>query len=167
VELLLDAVARASAHRPIHVLIVGDGPSRADFEARAAALGLERHVTVTGRVPHADIPQYLAAMDVGVSPRATFYASPMKVPEYMACGVPVLAPRTPNLIDLVDEGVTGLLFEAEDVDSLSGQFRRIVDDDVLRVRMGKAARAAIVQGRTWQHNALRVLDLMKARRSCA
>jgi glycosyltransferase involved in cell wall biosynthesis len=167
VELLLDAFARASRGRSIHLLIVGDGPSRAEFEARARSLGLERSVTVTGRVPHERIPSHAAAMDLGVSPRATFYASPMKVPEYMAAGVPVLAPRMPNLIDLVEEGRTGLLFEPEDVDSLADSLERAVDDEVLRARMGKAARTAIVQGRSWQHNASQVLDCLNARRSCA
>jgi glycosyltransferase involved in cell wall biosynthesis len=59
------------------------------------------------------------------------------------------------------------LFEPEDVDSLADSLERAVDDEVLRARMGKAARAAIVQGRSWQHNASRVLDCLNARRSCA
>jgi glycosyltransferase involved in cell wall biosynthesis len=167
VELLLEAVGSIAGGRRIHVLVVGDGPSRSSFEALARERGLGGCVTVTGRVPHQDIPKYVAAFDIGVSPRATFYASPMKVPEYMACGVPVIAPRTPNLADLIQDGRDGCLFEAESVSALAGALARLVDDHAIRAQLGAAARAAIVNGRTWEHNAASVLDHLKAQRACA
>jgi glycosyltransferase involved in cell wall biosynthesis len=167
VELLLEAVGAIADGRPLHVLVVGDGPSRESFEALAGRLGLAGRVTVTGRVPHAEIPKYVAAFDIGVSPRATFYASPMKVPEYMACGVAVVAPRTPNLEDLISDGRDGSLFEAESVPALAAALARLVDDHALRRQLGAAARASIVNGRTWDHNAARVLDQLNARRACA
>ena len=167
IELMLDAIARIAGCRPIHVLAVGDGPSRRDFETLALSKGLQDQVTVTGRVPHSDIPQYVTAFDIGVSPRATFYASPMKVPEYMAAGLAVVAPRTPNLADLITDGQDGLLFTAEDVMDLASTLQRLVRDDGLRARLGRAARATIVTRRTWEHNAARVLDLVKERRACA
>jgi glycosyltransferase involved in cell wall biosynthesis len=167
VELLLEAVGAVADGRPLHILVVGDGPSRESFEALAGRLGLAGRVTVTGRVPHAEIPKYVAAFDIGVSPRATFYASPMKVPEYMACGVAVVAPRTPNLEDLISDGRDGSLFEAESVPALARALARLIDDQALRRQLGAAARASIVNGRTWDHNAARVLDQLHARRACA
>jgi glycosyltransferase involved in cell wall biosynthesis len=167
VELLLEAVGAIAASRRVHVLVVGDGPSRASFEVLAIERGLRGRVTVTGRVAHGDIPKYVAAFDIGVSPRATFYASPMKVPEYMACGVAVVAPRTPNLEDLIQDGKDGCLFEAESVRALSETLAHLVDDRSARVRLGAAARTAIVGGRTWEHNAARVLGHLSARRACA
>lgn len=166
-ELLLEATARLGPRRPFHILFVGDGPSRLDVEALARARGLSDRVTVTGRVPHEDLPEYLAAFDVGVSPRATFYASPMKVPEYMAVGLPVVAPRTPNLADLIVDGQDGLLFKADDAADLAGVLKRLVDDEQVRLRLGGAARDTIVNRRTWAHNAARVLDLVKELRACA
>jgi glycosyltransferase involved in cell wall biosynthesis len=125
-------------------------------------------VTFTGRVAHDVIPQYIAAFDIGVSPRATFYASPMKVPEYMASGVPVIAPRTPNLQDLVTEGADGELFTAEDIDELTSALTRLTVNEGYRLRLGRAARASIVTGRTWRHNADRIAaiggELAAARR---
>src|SRR5262249_52662933 len=62
-DLLLDAMSRVPDAR---LLIVGDGPARPAVEARAAALGLSRRLTVTGRVPHDEMPAHVAAMDVAV-----------------------------------------------------------------------------------------------------
>lgn len=160
VDLLLQAVARVRATgQAVHALIVGDGPSLVPLQRQAEALGIGQGVTFTGRVTHDVMPRYIAAFDIGVSPRATFYASPMKVPEYMASGVPVIAPRTPNLQDLVVEGVDGELFAAEDVDDLTRALERLAGDDGYRLALGRAARASIVTGRTWRHNADRIAAL--------
>jgi len=166
VELLLDAFARLGDRSNAHLLIVGDGPSRPAFEAMAATMGLRDRVTVTGRVAHDDVARYLSTFDVAVSPRATFYASPMKVPEYMATGLAVAAPRTPNLRDLIADGDTGVLFEADDAASLAATLGSLVGDRALRARLGARARQAVITGRTWDHNAIRVLDLMKEIRAC-
>ena len=48
-------------------------------------------------------------MDIAVSPRATFYASPMKILEYMAMGIPTVAPDMPNITDMVTDGTDAVL----------------------------------------------------------
>jgi glycosyltransferase involved in cell wall biosynthesis len=86
-ELLAEAFHRIAERYPdLHLLIVGDGPSRASLEQWFADRGLSSRLTVTGRVPHAQVRRLVAAMDIAVSPRATFYSSPMKILEYMAMG---------------------------------------------------------------------------------
>jgi glycosyltransferase involved in cell wall biosynthesis len=162
VELLLEAAAKLSGKRHgAHFLIVGDGPSRASLEGVVRARGLERRVTFTGRVPHSDIPQYIATCDIGVSPRTTFYASPMKVLEYMATGIAVIAPRLPNLQDLIQDGVNGMLFQPEDADNLSAALQALIDDPQRRCQLGQRARATVLRGRTWQHNAARIIELVQ------
>ncbi len=167
VELLVDAVARLRTARACRVLIVGDGPSRASIEARARLLGLQDAVIITGRLPHAAIPRCLTAFDVGVSPLTTFYASPMKVPEYMATGLAVVAPRADNLTDLITDTHDGLLFTPGDADDLARVLGRLVDDASLRAGLSRAARDTILTRRTWPHNAARVLDLAGGLRACA
>jgi glycosyltransferase involved in cell wall biosynthesis len=161
-DLLLQSAARLlRGPRPIRVLIVGDGPSRPELTRLAAALHIEKETVFAGRVPHAEIPRHLCAFDIGVSPRATFYASPMKVPEYMATGLAVVAPRMPNLLDLITDGVTGRLFEPERVDSLAAILADLIGTPEARGALGRAATAEIRAHRTWAHNARAVLSRLQ------
>jgi glycosyltransferase involved in cell wall biosynthesis len=84
----------------------------------------------------------------------------MKILEYMATGLAVVAPHMPNLEDLISDGVDGILFKAEDVHELANSLATLVRDQALRIRLGENARASVVCRRTWQHNARRVLDLV-------
>jgi glycosyltransferase involved in cell wall biosynthesis len=161
VDLLLEAFSQIEhSLGDVFLLIVGDGPSQTELEQLAQSLGLANKVIFTGRIPHRQVADYLAAFDIAVSPRATFYASPMKILEYMATGLAVIAPHMHNLQDLISDGVDGILFKAEDAHELANSLATLVKDRALRIRLGENARASIVCRRTWQHNARQVLDLV-------
>jgi glycosyltransferase involved in cell wall biosynthesis len=169
-DLFMEAAARIPrqpADTGPYLLIVGDGPSRADVERIAAERGLRDRLVVTGRVPHGEIPSHVAAFDIGVSPHATFYASPMKVPEYMATGVAVVAPKMPNLEDLIVDRVTGMLFEPGNTDALSAALGRLTTDAERRSALAVAGRSSILEGRTWRHNAAAVMQTFTEARACA
>jgi glycosyltransferase involved in cell wall biosynthesis len=160
VDMLIEALAQIPrSNLRLHALIVGDGPSLSELQALVRARGVSELVTFTGRVPHDDIADCVAAFDLGVSPRATFYASPMKIPEYMASGIPVIGPRMPNITDLVTEGVDGACFEPESVDDLSRVLHRLAADGQHRLRLSRSARQSILTGRTWRHIAARLVAL--------
>jgi glycosyltransferase involved in cell wall biosynthesis len=91
--------------RDVDAVLIGDGPELP--RARSEAAGIDG-ITFTGALPHAQMPACLAAADIGVAPFDTaahpplqlaFYWSPLKVFEYMAAGLPVVAPRIPRLLD--------------------------------------------------------------------
>jgi glycosyltransferase involved in cell wall biosynthesis len=168
VEVLIRALETIRSGRaPAHALIVGDGPSLEPLKMLARDLCVSEFVTFTGRVPHELIPQYVAAFDIGISPRATFYASPMKIPEYMAAGVAVVGPRMPNIEDLITDGVDGALYEPDDVADLVQVIRRLAEDEAYRRRVGEHARASILSGRTWGHTAARIVKLAAPVSVCA
>jgi glycosyltransferase involved in cell wall biosynthesis len=99
-------------------------------------------VTMTGAVPHSRVPDYLSAMDVGVAPylpQERFYFSPLKVAEYMAAGLPVVASDQGDLPALLVGA--GLLVPPGDSARLEGALRRLVGDEDSRLRLGRAARA--------------------------
>src|SRR5262249_53202779 len=82
------------------LLIVGDGPERPRLEADLCARGLRELTQFTGSVDSDEVPGLLASMEVAVAPYpklASFYFSPLKVYEYMAAGLPIVASRIGQL----------------------------------------------------------------------
>jgi glycosyltransferase involved in cell wall biosynthesis len=112
-------------------------------------------------VPHDRVPDYVSLFDVAVSPRATFYASPMKVIEYMALGKPVVVPRTPNFLDIVDEDVNGVTFtDADSAEGLAAALVRLCQSPQLCQSLGQQARRKVESRLNWGWNATEVCRLV-------
>nr|WP_051432352.1 glycosyltransferase family 4 protein [Rhodovibrio salinarum] len=157
-ERVLDVIAGLD-DRP-HLLVVGEGPARPLIEQRANALGLADRVTITGAVPHARVPAYLRAFDVALQPDVTAYASPLKLFEYMAAGCAIVAPDRPNIREIVTDGETAVLVDPSDDAAFAAVLSRLAADTGLRRRLGRAAAVAVKRdGRTWESNARRVIEL--------
>jgi glycosyltransferase involved in cell wall biosynthesis len=160
-DLLLQAFRQICQTRSdLHLLIVGDGPIRCDLEKTVANNGLSDKVTITGRQVHEMVRFFIAAMDIAVTPQSTFYASPMKIIEYMAMGKALVAPDTPNIRDIVTHGEDGLLFCPQKVDDLTRQLLVLIGYCDLRARLGLKARSKIESRYTWQQNAKHVVSIM-------
>jgi glycosyltransferase involved in cell wall biosynthesis len=145
---------RSEGRGDVSAVLIGEGPTLP--AARAEAAGVPG-VSFTGAVPHAEMPAHLAAADVGVAPFDTaahgplslgFYWSPLKMFEYMATGLPVVAPATGRIPSLVREGVEGLLYTPADHVGLAGALRRLTDP-ALRTRLGTAARERALAEYSW------------------
>jgi len=164
-DFLFDAFEQISAGRLDAVLlVVGEGPRMPDLRARVAQEKLHGRVILAGRVPHAEIPSYFAAMDVTVAPYIVqdhFYFSPLKVVESLAAGRPVVAPRLGQLTEMVRDGVTGLLYPAGDREAFAGRVLELLNDPPRLQAMGRAARAAARADFGWEKNARRVTQLME------
>jgi glycosyltransferase involved in cell wall biosynthesis len=167
-DLLLEAAAHLTAQRfNITVLVVGDGPYRAEMQRIIERLKLDGRVVITGRVAHARVPAYVSLFDVAVSPRATFYASPMKVVEYMALGKAVVVPRTQNFLDMIDDGVNGVTFADADPVALADALARIYADPEICQDLGKSARRKVETRLNWRWNAQRSCELAQGRQRFA
>ena len=144
------------------LLLVGDGPERAPLLERLSHLGLTQATHFTGTVAPDTVPQWISQMDVAVAPYPDledFYFSPLKVLEYMAAGVPVVASRIGQLSQLIQDGVNGLLCPPGDEMALAHALRKLRLDADLRQRLGAAGRATILCHHTWDTVASRILDL--------
>jgi glycosyltransferase involved in cell wall biosynthesis len=147
-------------NRGIALLLVGDGPALPDLLADAEKFGLKDAVVFTGAVPHAEIPRYLALIDIAVQPAANEYCCPMKILEYLALGKPLIGPRQENIQELVREGVDAMLFAPGEEAGMIRALEGIALDAERRAGMSVAAARAIEErGFLWTRNAQRVIEL--------
>jgi ATP-binding cassette subfamily B protein len=163
VDVLVDAFTLLQKNDPgLRLLIVGDGPGRESLTATLATRGLLEVAHFTGAVDPSAIPSWLRSMDVAVAPYPqldNFYFSPLKVYEYMAAGLPVVASQIGQLATLIDDGVNGLLCPAGDASALAAALARLRADPALAARLGRNARQTISEQHTWDQVAQRILEL--------
>lgn len=161
VDLLLQAFQDVHETDPkTQLLLIGDGPLRQLLAEQVRSRGLDGKVTFAGSVPHREMPNYLAAIDVAVAPYPAleeFYYSPIKLFEYMASGRAIVARDIGQVSQIIADGDTGLLFNSDDSSELVRCIRRMRDDAALRRTLGSKARAACSEF-TWTHNASQVIS---------
>jgi glycosyltransferase involved in cell wall biosynthesis len=152
----------ASGDDRFGAVLIGDGPERE--AAERAARDVPR-VTFTGALPHDELPAALGVGDIGVAPfdptkhaplQLGFYWSPLKIFEYMAMGLPVVAPALPRLERLVEHGREGLLYDPNEPRGLDRALVALADR-ATRERLGAAARARVVREFSWDAHC-RALD---------
>ena len=166
VEILVDAFE--SVHRSFRhsrLLIVGDGPERDRIESRIRSKGLEAATLLKGAVKPSEIPSLLGCMDVAVAPYPAsdnFYFSPLKVYEYMAAGLPVVASAIGQIAELITDEVHGLLCPPGNRAALTQALLCLRHDAALRRRLGSAAREKILQQHTWKRVAEQVIAASKS-----
>jgi glycosyltransferase involved in cell wall biosynthesis len=164
IESLPDILARVSAKHPgARLVVVGDGPLRETLLGQLKERGLRDRAILTGALAHEDVPAVIRHFDIALAPYPVldhaFYFSPLKVFEYMACGVAVVAANSGQIAEVIRDGETGLLHAPGDLDALAGACDRLLASAKLRLSVGQCAAAHIRAHYTWAHNARRVTDL--------
>lgn len=138
VDVILRAVAGARASgADVGLVVVGDGPLRAELESLTAALSIEAHVRFLGT--RTDTPAILAACD------ALCHASPFEpfgivAIEAMAMGLPIVVPESGGIREIVEDGTTGLSYPPLDHRALAGKMVQLHHNPSGRERMGRRAR---------------------------
>lgn len=135
--LAVDAFAQLREH-PWHFTLVGDGPLRAQVEARLSERGLADRVTLAGTVR--DVPQRLANSDVFLL-ASRREGLPLSVLEAMRAQLPVVSTDAGGVREAVVDGETGFVVPRDDVASLADALRSLIVDPAQRARMGAAGRA--------------------------
>ncbi len=142
---LIGAFADVARQAPHAVLVlVGDGPLRANVEARADSLGLRASVRFTGRQSPAEVTEWLQAADAFalVSSNEGF---PCSLAEAMSAGLPSVVSDIPANTQLIDDGAHGLHVRVGDEPSIASALLKLIGDPELRARLGEAARRRIVE----------------------
>lgn len=141
----------------VALLLIGDGPEYQRIKKITEASSLETQVIMPGRVNHALVPKYIAAMDFSVLPDSNEYGSPMKLFEYMAMGVPVIAPDYGPVMEVISNNETGWLFPRGDRAACIKLLIDIFGNSRDIARIGHNASHYIRENRTWEKNAHLVL----------
>ena len=160
VDRVVTWLSTPSAPSNAKLLVVGDGPARADLEQLAMDLGVADRVRFTGFVPREQVPAYVAAFAIALQPAVVPYASPLKLFEYLALGKAIVAPMLPNIEEVLGHEQNALLFDERQPGSFESTLTRLCSDSGLRQRLGRAAGETIGRlGLTWVRNAERVTEL--------
>lgn len=168
VPVLVKAFAEIlKSHPDTRLLLVGDGVEMAKVQAAIREHGIQHAVTVTGSVPQAEGPAYLAACDILASPHvpnpdgSPFFGSPTKLFEYMAMGKGIVASRLGQIAEILEHNRTAWLVAPGSVESLAQGLGHLLDHPELAARLGQAAREQVLAHHTWEQHTRKILDKLK------
>ncbi len=155
--LLLQAAAQLIARRPdVHFLIMGF-PSVEMYRLQAQQLGLENHVTFTGRIPYEQAPSFLSIGDVAVAPKISSTEGSGKLLNYMAMGLPVVSFDVPVSREYLDS--LGVYARPGDASSLAEALEAVLADRKAARVLGQRLRERAVTHYTWLEAGQRIMDV--------
>jgi glycosyltransferase involved in cell wall biosynthesis len=141
VDVFLQAAARVLAESSAaKFVVVGEGPDRERLDRLIDQLEIRGTVSMLGR--RDDMPAVYASLDIMVS-SSRQEGLPMAILEGMASSLPLVASAVGEVPTVVQDGVTGLLVPAEDVERLATSILELLRDAAKRKRFGAAARKLI------------------------
>ena len=164
----LDLAVQAMAHpeladRPAKLLIIGQGPERQPLAQLAKALGQRERILFHDSVPHHALAPLYGSADGGIFPSIGDEGFSNSIAEAMGSALPVIATAFSGNPETVgNEGTAGILVPPREVLPLVHAMRTLIDDPVLRTRMGMAARQRIAQHFTWPGVVQRLLEGLAA-----
>ncbi len=148
----------------VRFLFVGEGAIGGELRRMAEESGIGGRTIFTGMVPHSEVPRYLSAMDILISPYRDdylFYGSSMKLLEYMAVGKPTVITALGQIKELVHDGCNGMLYEPGDYRAMAAKLETLARDRELRRAMGMRARETVQRDWTWERQASRVAAVLR------
>ncbi|MDP7447733.1 MAG: glycosyltransferase family 4 protein, partial [Candidatus Latescibacteria bacterium] len=165
-DTLIEALARLDTARvpDCQLWLVGDGVERPRLQALSRELGIAERVRFVGQVPYAQVPEWLVAADVGVvlyKPTRPVPGDPMKIYEYMACGLPVLAGDYPHYGGIVDEAEAGIVADDSDPGALEDAIYRLYEDPEARGGFGERGARVSARDHTWRRRAEQLAALLE------
>lgn len=145
-------IASPGLVQKLRLLIVGEGPQKKELAELARRLRLTGVTEFAGAVPHCEVPGYLNRMDIYVA-ASRLESFGVAVLEASACSLPVVVSDVFGLPEVVKHGITGFVVESQNVSEVAGALIKLIQNQLLRLKMGKAGRERVLQNYKWADNA--------------
>jgi len=134
----------------VHLVIVGYGILLEDLKNLVKSQGLEKKVTFFGAATPQEVANLYAISDVFVLPSiidsAGFTeAMGLVIPEAMKSGLPVVASSVGGIVDIIEDGVNGLLVEQKNPKSIANAIEKIISDEELREKIIENSKKTVTQ----------------------
>ncbi|MGI8408808.1 MAG: glycosyltransferase, partial [Pyrinomonadaceae bacterium] len=139
----VEILAKVKAHgKNVRLVMVGDGPERSAVYYRAEQLNVKDDVSFVGK--QANIADYLGVSDVFLLP-SELESFGLAALEAQACELPVIATRIGGIPEVVNDGETGFLSDVGDIEKMSEDTLRLLNDEDMRRAFGEKGRDLAIQ----------------------
>lgn len=161
VDVLLKSFAELRGRYPhLKMILAGDGPEKDAFMRMSGELDIADKVKFVGNVNNSE-EFYANIFDINVL-ASREEALPLTLLEGAACGLPNVGARAGGICEIIEDGVTGYLFEKEDIKQLTRRLAVLVENQELRKSMGRAGRERIARDFNLKRYSDRIEEVIEA-----
>lgn len=140
-------------HYDTMLMLVGDGPVVSTLKEKIDKEHLGGQVILTGPVPKNEVVDFISAFDIGILAHSNEFGSPIALFEMMAIGACIVAPKLDPVLDVVEDGVNGIIFNPLDTRDLYGKIVSLLQRPAEMKKIGAHAKDLVFRKHTWDKNA--------------
>jgi glycosyltransferase involved in cell wall biosynthesis len=144
----------AEKYHDTKLIMAGIGTQEKELKTLSRSLGVNCNIEFVGKIPHENVPDLLAKVDIFVMP--SIYDSEsfgVAAVESEAMEIPVVATRVGGVPEVVLDKKTGILVEPRNSEQLANAILRLIENSELRHQMGKNGRKHVMENYNWEDNA--------------
>jgi glycosyltransferase involved in cell wall biosynthesis len=150
----------------VRLLIVGEGPQKKSLEERIKSLGLEKHIILIGKVPYSEVINFINILSIGIIPdsrinEGRLLSSPIKLWEYLACGVPVIIPYSEDLI-FIEQKRVGVLLSKLDVKEISESIKKVFKLEEKEIQAMRIQAVKLARENSWRKKILQLIEILNS-----
>lgn len=164
----VDILVKALKYLPNRKLIIVGGNKKSDIERVrkiSSDLEVDNQIVFAGCVPHSKVEKYFKGMGVAVIPIINtvgrrLFTSPMKLFEYMAANIPIVASDLPSMREILENGNTAVLVEPENPEALAGGIQKVLEDRKFAQKIAENAYKKVKEY-TWENRAKKIAEFLE------
>ena len=149
VDVLIKAIAELKKDIPnIELRIIGDGPERKNLERMAYGLGLKADIKFFGEISYDDLPQHFAEADIFARPSRSEGMGNAFI-EALAAGIPIVGTPVGGILDIIEDGETGLFTKVDDPKDLTEKIKILLENKELSAKIVANGKKMVEERFSW------------------